>query len=68
MLFRSGRALREVLDGPPVEVAAMRERCLAITRDVYNWESAVQSYLELVQSLVPSRRPWMETESKAQLG
>jgi glycosyltransferase involved in cell wall biosynthesis len=63
-----GRALREVLDGPAVEVAAMRERCLAITRDVYNWESAVQSYLELVQSLVPSRRPWMETESKAQLG
>jgi len=34
---------------------------------VYNWESAVQSYLELVQSLVPSRRPWMETESKARL-
>ncbi|MHB8460304.1 MAG: glycosyltransferase [Candidatus Limnocylindrales bacterium] len=49
------RALGEVLDGAPAEVAAMRERCLAITRDVYNWESAVQSYLELVQTLAPSR-------------
>ena len=30
------------------DYAAMRERCLAVTRDRYNWETAVVPYLELV--------------------
>jgi hypothetical protein len=31
----------------------MRERCLRLTRERYNWETAVQPYLALVRSLVP---------------
>ncbi|HEV7810439.1 MAG TPA: glycosyltransferase [Candidatus Limnocylindrales bacterium] len=45
--------LRGVLDQPPADLAAMRERCLAITRTRYNWETAVQPYLRLVTELVP---------------
>ena len=45
------RALREVLEQPGDAYAAMRERCLAVTRDRYNWETAVQPYLELVGRL-----------------
>jgi glycosyltransferase involved in cell wall biosynthesis len=45
------RALREVLDQPADDYAAMRERCLVVTRDRYNWETAVESYLELVARL-----------------
>lgn len=46
-----GRALAAVLDQSPEGYAAMRARCLAVTRDHYNWESAVQPYLALVASL-----------------
>ena len=46
------RALGEVLYQPAEAYAAMRERCLAVARDRYNWEMAVQPYLELVQRLV----------------
>ena len=46
------RALREVLEQPPDDYASMRERCLAVSRDRYNWESAVQPYLDLVAGLV----------------
>jgi glycosyltransferase involved in cell wall biosynthesis len=42
------RALREVLEQQPEAYAAMRERCLAVTRDRYNWETAVEPYLELI--------------------
>jgi glycosyltransferase involved in cell wall biosynthesis len=45
------RALREVLDQRPADYAAMRERCLRITRERYNWETAVEPYLELVERL-----------------
>ncbi len=45
------QALRSVLDRPPDEIAAMRERCLRVTRERFNWETAVQPYLELVDSL-----------------
>ncbi len=45
------RALREVLEQPADAYAAMRERCLAVTRDRYNWESAVEPYLALVARL-----------------
>jgi glycosyltransferase involved in cell wall biosynthesis len=45
------RALAEVLDCPPAERDARRERCLAVARDEWNWESAVQPYLELVRGL-----------------
>jgi glycosyltransferase involved in cell wall biosynthesis len=45
------RALEAVLDQPPEAYAAMRERCLAVARDRYNWETAVQPYLALVARL-----------------
>jgi hypothetical protein len=30
----------------------MRERCLTVTRERYNWETAVAPYLALVDGLV----------------
>ncbi len=45
------RALREVLEQPPADYAAMRERCLAVTRERYNWETAAGPYRELVERL-----------------
>jgi glycosyltransferase involved in cell wall biosynthesis len=45
------RALEAVLDQPPTVYAAMRDRCLGVTRDQYNWETAVQPYLALVAGL-----------------
>jgi glycosyltransferase involved in cell wall biosynthesis len=47
------RALRSLLDAAPEERTAMRERCLAITRDRFSWEAAVTPYLALVDGLVP---------------
>jgi len=49
------RALRAILDLPPSEREEMRERCLRITRDIYNWETAVEPYLDLVAMMVPPR-------------
>ena len=46
------RGLREILDQPPADLAAMRERCLAVTRARYNWERAVGEYLGLVEALL----------------
>jgi len=51
------RALREVLEQGPEELAAMRERCLRVTRERYNWEAAVVPYLALVSELVPPAAP-----------
>ncbi|MFZ5853345.1 MAG: glycosyltransferase [Chloroflexota bacterium] len=45
------RALREILDQPPADYAALRERCLRVSRERYNWETAVGPYLELVARL-----------------
>lgn len=42
------RALREILEQPAAAYDAMRERCLTVSRERYNWETAVQPYLELV--------------------
>lgn len=47
------RALASVVDRPPAEQRAMRERCLRITRERYNWETSVEPYLALVRGLVP---------------
>jgi glycosyltransferase involved in cell wall biosynthesis len=47
------RGLRDILDQPPAELAAMRERALAATRERYNWETAVVDYLALTDRLVP---------------
>ena len=47
------RALGDVLDQGPEALAAMRERCLRVTSERYNWETAVTDYLELVRGLVP---------------
>lgn len=46
------RALRSILDAPAEQRAAMRERCLALTRERYNWETAVRPYLALVDELI----------------
>lgn len=46
------RALRDLLEQPADAYEAMRDRCLAVTRDRFNWETAVQPYLELVARLV----------------
>jgi glycosyltransferase involved in cell wall biosynthesis len=45
------RGLREVLEQDADGLAAMRERCLAITRTRYNWERAVEPYLALLATL-----------------
>ncbi len=45
------RALHDVIEQPPDAYAAMRERCLAVTREQYNWETAVVPYLDLVARL-----------------
>jgi glycosyltransferase involved in cell wall biosynthesis len=47
------RGLRDILDQPPRELAEMRERALAATRERYNWEMAVVDYLALTGRLVP---------------
>ena len=49
------RALREVLELPADAYAAMRQRCLAITRDRYTWETAVEPYLGLIARLDAGR-------------
>ncbi len=48
------RALASVLDQGPDALAAMRARCLAVTRDRYSWEAAVGPYLGLIERLVPA--------------
>lgn len=50
------RALRDVLELPRADYAAMRERCLRVTRERLNWETAVGPYLALVDRL-GERRP-----------
>jgi glycosyltransferase involved in cell wall biosynthesis len=45
------RALAAVLDRPPAERLAMRERCLRVAWEGYNWEMAVEPYLALVRRL-----------------
>ncbi len=47
------RALAEILGASPAERQAMRQRCLQVSRDRYNWELTVQPYLDLVRRLVP---------------
>ena len=53
------RALGEILDQPAEESEALRGRCLAVSQDRYNWETAVVPYLELVArpNAAPSVRP-----------
>lgn len=41
------RALRGILEQPAVDYEAMRDRCLRVSRERFNWETAVQPYLEL---------------------
>ena len=50
------RALRALLDDA-VGIAATRERCLTITRERYNWETAVKPYLDLVAQLTADSSP-----------
>jgi glycosyltransferase involved in cell wall biosynthesis len=58
------RALSEILDLPGDAYAALRGRCLAISRERFNWETAVMPYLALVATLAPAdRRPVTEGTS-----
>jgi glycosyltransferase involved in cell wall biosynthesis len=45
------RALRGILEQPAAAYDSMRQRCLTVTRERYNWEMAVGPYLELVARL-----------------
>jgi glycogen(starch) synthase len=45
------QALASVLGRPAAERLAMRERCLRVAWDRYNWETAVEPYLALVRRL-----------------
>jgi glycosyltransferase involved in cell wall biosynthesis len=45
------RGLREVLEQPAEALAAMRARCLTVTRERYNWERAVEPYVALADRL-----------------
>lgn len=47
------RGLRDILDQPPAELAAMRERAVKATSERYNWETAVVKYVALTDRLVP---------------
>ena len=49
------RALRAVLEQPAADRAAMRARCLLVSRDRYAWETVVLPYLALVDRLAPPR-------------
>ncbi|MFN8629423.1 MAG: glycosyltransferase [Chloroflexota bacterium] len=49
------RGLREVLDAPEADRAAMRARCLAVAQERYNWESTSAGYIDLVNRLLPER-------------
>lgn len=49
------RALRAILEQGDDELAAMRSRALAATQARFNWETAVEAYLALVDALVPPR-------------
>ena len=46
------RGLRGLLEAPSEQRAAMRERALRAARERYNWETAVEPYLDLVRGLV----------------
>lgn len=45
------RALGAIVDLPPDAYGALRDRCLAVSRDRFNWESSVVPYLDLVARL-----------------
>lgn len=47
------RALGEVVEQDGDALGAMRARCLRVTRERYNWETAVVPYLDLVGRLLP---------------
>jgi glycosyltransferase involved in cell wall biosynthesis len=48
------RALGEIIEAPHDAREAMRERCLRLCAERYNWELAVEPYLALVSRLVPA--------------
>jgi glycosyltransferase involved in cell wall biosynthesis len=48
------RALAEVLDQPTASYESMRDRCLGVARERYNWETAVAPYRDLVARLSAS--------------
>jgi glycosyltransferase involved in cell wall biosynthesis len=57
------RALRVLLDAPAADRETRRARCLRVTADRYNWETAVVPYVELVGRLLA--RPVEEPPSAA---
>ena len=59
------RGLAEVLDQPPAELAAMRQRALEATLERYNWETAVVGYLALTEDLVAVLSPSLGPEARS---
>jgi glycosyltransferase involved in cell wall biosynthesis len=51
------RALGEILDLPADAYSALRDRCLTLSRERFNWETAVAPYLALAATLAPAGRP-----------
>ena len=49
------RALRDIIEQPPADYDAMRQRCLTVSRDRYAWEVVVLPYLDLIEQLLPPR-------------
>ncbi|HLO36191.1 MAG TPA: glycosyltransferase, partial [Candidatus Deferrimicrobium sp.] len=47
-------ALRSLLEAPIAAREARRARCLQVTAERYNWVTAIEPYLGLVERLVPS--------------
>jgi glycosyltransferase involved in cell wall biosynthesis len=45
------RAIREIVDRPPTERAALRQRCLDVARERFNWEAQAQRLVALYTSL-----------------
>jgi glycosyltransferase involved in cell wall biosynthesis len=48
------RAISEIIDAQPDARRAMRERCIRLCTERYNWELAVEPYVTLVSRLVPT--------------
>jgi glycosyltransferase involved in cell wall biosynthesis len=48
-------AIKEVLDQPPAELAAMRERASLAARETYNWDRQVTTLFELYGRLLGPR-------------
>jgi glycosyltransferase involved in cell wall biosynthesis len=49
-------AIRQVLDQPPADLAAMRERAKRAAHDTYNWDRQVTTLFEVYRRLLRQER------------